>query len=431
MPTRTYAPRGRLLKAALLTLAFALALSVHANALAQTEQTAQQAAQTAQDDPERASAFELFDNQKFADAIPLLEKAAVKYPSDGQVLARLGLALVADSVTISDAEKRKSERARGRGFLARAKEQGVTNDLIESMLSGIAPDGSTVGGDAESETFSSNREADEAMRAGEQAFTHADYPAALKAYERAMQLDPNIYEAPLFAGDTYAQTREWDKAAESYARAAKIEPDKETAYRYWGNALIQQARLDEARDKYVEAIIADPYNSYVWRNGLFHWAEKKGVHLGHPKIEPMSSVSPMKENEMTITIDPKSLGKEDGTSAWAVYGIARAAWTTNNNERFRKQYPSEKEYRHSLAEEADALRLVIESVKQQAKKGKVKQLDPALKQLVKLDDDGLLEAYILLARPDEGVAQDYAEYRRANRDKLRRYLIEYVTSGKY
>jgi hypothetical protein len=134
---------------------------------------------------------------------------------------------------------------------------------------------------------------------------------------------------------------------------------------------------------------------------------------------------------MTITIDPKSLGKDDGTSAWTVYGLARAAWTTNDNERFRKQYPNEKTYRHSLAEEAAALRMVVESVKQQTKEGKVKQLDPSLAELVKLSDDGLLEAFILFARVDEGIAQDYAEYRKANRDKLRRYIVEYVASGRY
>ena len=70
-------------------------------------------------------------------------------------------------------------------------------------------------------------------------------------------------------------------------------------------------------------------------------------------------------------------------------------------------------------------------MRNQQKEGKVKQLSNDLQLLLQLEEAGLLEAYVLLARPDEGVAQDYAEYRKANRDKLRRYLTEYLASGKY
>ena len=107
----------------------------------------------------------------------------------------------------------------------------------------------------------------------------------------------------------------------------------------------------------------------------------------------------------------------------------RAAWTTNDFEKFRREHPGEKAYRHSLREEAEALRRVVEAVRQQTKDGKVKQLDPSLAALVKLHDEGLLEAYVLLARPDEGIARDYPAYRKDNRDKLRRYLTDYVASG--
>ena len=53
-----------------------------------------------------------------------------------------------------------------------------------------------------------------------------------------------------------------------------------------------------------------------------------------------------------------------------------------------------------------------------------------LGRLVKLHDEGLVEAFVLLARPNQGIAQDYDAYRKANRDKLRRYMTEYVAAGK-
>ena len=79
-----------------------------------------------------------------------------------------------------------------------------------------------------------------------------------------------------------------------------------------------------------------------------------------------------------------------------------------------------------MAEEADALRGVV-SVATADKKNK--NLSPSLTRLKKLDEEGLLESYILLARPDEGIAQDYPEYLKQNRDKLRRYMVQYVMKG--
>jgi hypothetical protein len=56
-------------------------------------------------------------------------------------------------------------------------------------------------------------------------------------------------------------------------------------------------------------------------------------------------------------------------------------------------------------------------------------LDVSLHNLIKLYDAGFLEAYVLYARPDAGIARDYPAYRAANRDKLRRYWLEVVIGG--
>ena len=58
-----------------------------------------------------------------------------------------------------------------------------------------------------------------------------------------------------------------------------------------------------------------------------------------------------------------------------------------------------------------------------------KGLSPALVKLKRLDQEGLLESYILLAKPDDGIAQDHPAYLKANREKLRRYMVQYVITG--
>lgn len=269
-------------------------------------------------------------------------------------------------------------------------------------------------------SFSKNKEADAAMKEGEQYFAAEEWDKARAAYERAFKLDPAIYEAPLFIGDVYFRQKEMDKAGEWYGKAIAIDPNRETAYRYWSDAYLRIGKMKESRDKAVEAIVAEPYNKMSYR-GLIQWAQVNHVQLGHPKIEIPADVSSSKPGEVSITLDPKMLeGKEDGSSAWLMYSFTRANWRT---DKFAKTFPKEKAYRHSLAEEAEALRLVVTTVKADKK---IKKMDTSLANLVRLDDAGLLEAYILLARADEGIAQDYQEYRKNNRDKLRRYVTEFV-----
>lgn len=263
------------------------------------------------------------------------------------------------------------------------------------------------------------------MREGEGHFAAQEWDKAQAAYEKAFKLDPTIYEAPLFIGDVYFQRREMDKAGEWYAKAIALDPNRETAYRYWSDAYLRIGRMKESRDKAVDAIIAEPYNRMSYR-GLMQWAQKNQVKLSHPKIEIPADISSSKSGEANvITLDPKLLsgGKEDGSSAWLVYSITRASWRT---DKFAKTFPKESAYRHSLAEEVDALRMVISSVKADKK---VKTMEESLANLMKLNDAGLLEAYILLARADDGIAQDYEEYRKGNREKLRKYLTDVVAGA--
>jgi hypothetical protein len=98
----------------------------------------------------------------------------------------------------------------------------------------------------------------------------------------------------------------------------------------------------------------------------------------------------------------------------------------SRSDNFARAYPNERTYRHSLAEELAAFHGVAESVIEQIKSKRVKKLTPSLENLMELNVAGLLEAYILLARPDKEVARDYVAYRRANRDKLRRYWLDVV-----
>jgi tetratricopeptide (TPR) repeat protein len=383
-------------------------------------------------DPDRARALKLYESSNYVEAVPLLEKIAAANPNDVFILSRLGFALYATATAIKDKVARKVTLERARQILIKSNELGDDSNLTRVTLDALAS------ADPTDTPFSNLREAEKAIREGEEAFVRGELDKALAAYERALKIDPKLYEAALYAGDMYfkkghAATDErekyelMDKAGAWFARAVEINPNRETAYRYWGDALMMgRNKREESRQKFVGAIVAEPYNRRAWV-GLTQWAGQYRVTLGHPRIDVPTNVSALKDNKMTITIDPRSLnGKGDGSSAWMFYGFTRATWAT---EKFAKEFPNEKSYRHSLREEAEALSNVAGLVKQQLKEGKITQLDPMLERLVMLHDKGLIEAYVLFARANQGIAMDYPAYRKANRDKLRRYLLEYVSAG--
>ena len=390
------------------------------------------AARPNQDPSERQRAFDLLQESKYIEALPLFEKLATKNPNDGQIIYWLGFLHVAKANDTKDSAERRAERVRGRKYLVRAKELGVSDEFSESLLQSIPLDG---GADP---TLSSNSAADAAMKDAEAAFARGELDKAILSYALAFQFDPKLYPAPLYAGDmeyrkglnsTDPQTRsdQFDKAGIWYGKAIALDPDRETAYRYWGDALLKQGKADDALAKYIEAIIAEPYNSLVY-NGIKQWAEEKKVELGHPRIEqPAPSIrSDNSGDNTTIIIDPGKLDPTSPAYYWSFYDLTRATYKTAS---FSKEYPDEKVYRHSLKEEAVALRTVAEIASKDFKAGKTKLLDVSLHNLIKLYEAGFLEAYVLYARPDAGIARDYAAYRATNRDKLRRYWLEVVIGG--
>jgi hypothetical protein len=79
-----------------------------------------------------------------------------------------------------------------------------------------------------------------------------------------------------------------------------------------------------------------------------------------------------------------------------------------------------------LKEESAALSLVASAASELSTGKKPEKLNDQLQALVKLKNAGLLDPYILLNVPDQGIAQDYADYYKNHRDVLVRYLNEVV-----
>jgi tetratricopeptide (TPR) repeat protein len=378
-------------------------------------------------------ALELYESQNFVAALPLLEQASAEQPNDAFILSRLGFSLYAVSVTEKNADARKKMQERARQVLLKSQSAGDDSNLTQITLEALSHDEVAI-------PFSQLNTAEAAMRQGEAAFVRGDLDAALGFYKKALELDPKLYGAALYAGDSefkkaylskdpQFRKEHFEQAAIWFAKAITIDPNRETAYRYWGDALDLQGQTNEARDKFVEAIVAEPYNRKPYM-GLMQWGERHGISMNHPNIVVPTGVSSPKAGSVTITLDDQALrGDPDGTAAWMMYGITRASWSSIKNgksEKFARAYPGEPVYRPSLAEEVEALKMVAESASTQLREKPRTNLNPSLVNLIKLKDEGLLEAYVLFVRSNKDIARDYEAYRNSNRDKLRRYWLDVV-----
>jgi tetratricopeptide (TPR) repeat protein len=378
-------------------------------------------AQTNADDnyaAERAKALALGKQQSWLEALPLFEDLVKKTPNDPILLEGLAQSLLDHSATLQDPDEAGKDLSRAKSLLLKAQQLGDHSQLSENLLdllSNLPKNGEV--------KFADEADVNAAIKAGEAAFARRDYDEAIKNYSHALDLDPKSYSAALFVGDSYFAAKKWPEAGEWYDRAAKIDPNRETAYRYHADMAAKQGDLEAARTLSIEAVIAEPYSAIPWR-ALVSWSNTNHVTLQQVHIETGSKATPNGENKTTITIDPNQ--PADLGAVWLAYGGTKVLWYQG---RFKKEFPQETQYRHSLAEETDALTTAAAKVAEELDgKSTVSPIAKSanIQLLMRLYHEQMIEPYILLNAADQGIAQDYPGYREKNRAKLQEYLGKFV-----
>jgi tetratricopeptide (TPR) repeat protein len=362
---------------------------------------------------ERKQAIELYNQNKHLDALPLFEDLAKRDPKDRQVLVGLGACLVDKSATMDDQEAAAKERIRARELLLKAQEMGDNSNLVQNLLQIIPADGVIK---------YSESPADQELRAGEAAFARRDFDEAIKHYSKLLELQPDNYAAALFIGDSYFAAKKFADAGTWYGRASQIDPNRETAYRYYADMLTKNGDMTVARTKAIQAVVAEPYNAITWR-GLKQWADANKLQLTPVHVKVPDTTSQGDNTQININVDPNQ--SSDSMAVWLVYSGTRINW---RKEEFQKHYPGEKQYRHSLAEETEALSVAASVLAGDSKKKKKSAVpkDPDLALLLRLSEAKMLEPYVLVSAADAGIAHDYEAYRQQNRAKLEEYLSEFV-----
>ncbi len=358
----------------------------------------------------RRRAYALFEDGKRLEALPLFEELVKADPQDSAMLVALAACLVDHAATLPDQEGGGKERLRARDLLDRAWELGNRSTLamnLSQLLRQLPETGAV--------RYSDNPRVDEAMRAGEAAFSRRAFDEAIEHYGKALALEPGNYSAALFIGNTYDRQKDVAHAAAWYERAIGLDPNVETAYRYYADMLAKQGDMDKARTLLIQAAVAEPYNRAVWRE-LHAWAA-----LNHTAVIAV-----------LVGVPPEQTGQQSTAPAqtaaiWRGYWEVRARWRTGGA--FSKHFPEEREYRHSLPEESEALATAaatIERLRSDESRAEWIRSDESLRLLLSLYQAHMIEAYVLFSLGDTGIARDYDAYRASHRGSLEAYLDRYV-----
>jgi tetratricopeptide (TPR) repeat protein len=385
----------------------------------------------------KQQADSLFTQNKLEESEPLYEQLAADSNADWVVFSRLGFLLYGKMGNTRDDQQRKDLADRARTALMRARELGDRTALTNLYISNLA------NGTPSFSHYSDVADADLAMHDAETVYLKGDLAAAIELYKKALAADPKLYLAAVNIGDAYYKTAgKLEEAQGWFAKAVAINPNAETAYRYWADDLMKLGKVQEARDKFVEAYITQP-NNRLTNAALANWAKGQNITLAHPVVKipitiaqegdgyavtvqagAFNNAAPIKiiykpippEVSYGASVPPELLNNPT-FMAWSKYAGARMVWA----RQYFKDHPDQKSVRNNLPEELLAIRAAISELDANAK-----DLDPSLATLMKLDKNGMLEAFIFLGRNDQGILQDYPAYLAGHRDVLRRYVMTWV-----
>jgi hypothetical protein len=176
--------------------------------------------------------------------------------------------------------------------------------------------------------------------------------------------------------------------------------------------------------------VAEPYSKPGWLS-LVQWARLTKTPVSVPQIAlPKFSVS-----EGMLVPDPAlatDSAKSSGRAAWMAYETCRVknapiGGKSGFSVGADGSVTPMGSY-HSLAQETECLRAILVDLRARIADGSVAEenLDPVLKVLSRLDNDGVLQCWILLNAADQGIRFDYPAYRKTNCDELIAYVNRYI-----
>ena len=114
--------------------------------------------------------------------------------------------------------------------------------------------------------YSADFIAEDYLRKGEVLAEERRYSEALAAFEKAVELNPNLEEAWYNKGNILVRMSRNTDALNAYEKLVKMHPEKSEVWYNRGNVLVKLKRYSEALESYDRALEIQPNDDEAWHN---------------------------------------------------------------------------------------------------------------------------------------------------------------------
>lgn len=205
------------------------------------------------------------------------------------------------------------------------------------------------------------------------------FAEAERGYERVLAKFPKSYLVTLSWGDAALFDGRPEVALARYRTGQKLNPLDHRGHFYEGTALVALGKPKEALDAYARALARRPHAQFVIE-GVDARSQKLGIKLRTTPFLPQARVDERGDGFQVAVADPR----------WVAWGMCKAAWI---GEVEARNVPQPEKRRPTMTEERECLVQLLAVYMTSA--DRKKRPDPQLEWLVKVQQAGLLQAFIV------------------------------------
>lgn len=267
-------------------------------------------------------------------------------------------------------------------------------------------------------TFPFDPEATKALEKAEEHFVRKQYGQAVPYYLEAILLDPDFYLAYAHLGDCYFMTGQFNIARGYFDKAIECNPYDHRTFLYRADTLLNLGKPQDALADYIHSLSIYPRYpvamAVLWRRRA-----ELGIAVRKDLFRPRVVVR-QKDDAVEVHIGED----EEDFKIWLSYGLAKAMWAGEPDH--RKEMLGQVEHHWSSVEEEECLLNLIVGYETFRDGGQI-EADENLDRLIKILEDGYLDAFILYEiasrlNPHITLIQP-EEVRERLREFIRKYVI--------
>jgi tetratricopeptide (TPR) repeat protein len=223
------------------------------------------------------------------------------------------------------------------------------------------------------------------MKQAEERYAAEDAAGARVLYRKALDRDPNFYQAYAYIGDTYIMEKDAARALAHYDTAVALNPTHYQGHFFRASALMRLGRAFEAREEFIKALALNPRHASSVRL-LRAWSKEMNITLADSLLT-LRAVAYHDTGGIHIVYDAKA------GAHWLIYGMAKGMWLGEPEHR-RAVLGDTTRIAWSTSEERECLGAMLGVYASAREEGDV-EADPELDRILRILEEGYLTQFLL------------------------------------